>query len=297
MSGQKEGVSYGKQSNDGSQPSTGGFDHNGSGLGFDESNKQALWALSRYVSGISGKSSVSSQHTGVSNHVPGLLGDPATTDNSGGTNQQVSQEQEISLNDMNSIMQAVTEALRDQRAGQWRNPKYRSPVFSSLVDQMKDKLITLNSIILPPLVKSQLATVLAPIRAEALKVGDRYFELAMEDLDQGRVDRLDKLLWLSGINQVRLKLAKEAMFENVNAYVKEHYASDPADPDAYTFFLPSEDEPKLAETWKRVNDLISANMAMVRETITFNVGGQPHKLTIITIADKPIGQPDSLIGV
>lgn len=298
MDGQKgsRGMSYGKHDNSKSDQSPRGHTSQ-SWVEATESNKQALRALSQYAGGVSAGNPSSNGSSPVDDNANILPDTSNSSSSTSGDNRQVNQEEDISRNDLNAVMQAVMEALRDQRAGQWRNPKYRSPVFSSLVDQMKDRLTTLNSIVLPPLVKSQLANVLAPIRAEALKVGDRYFEKAMEDLDRGRVDRLDKLLWLSGINQVRLKLAKESMFESVNAYVKEHYASDPADPDAYTFFLPSEDEKQLAETWRRVNSLIQAGMAMVRETIKFNVGGQSHNLTIITIADKPMGQPDSPLGL
>lgn len=199
------------------------------------------------------------------------------------------------LNDVNELMQVVREALNDQRTHQWRNPRYRSPMISPIVDQLRNKLITMNSVILPPLIQSQLGHVLAPIREQAEAVGDPYFGLVMEDLSQGRVDRLDKLMWLSGVNQIRLKIAQEDMFEEVNEYIKTTYASDPTNPEDPTFFIPAETEAQLEETWKRVHELIDAGLAMIRETIQFKVAGESHELTILTIASNPIASPSSSI--
>lgn len=204
-------------------------------------------------------------------------------------------DESISLNDVNGLLQAVQEALNDQRTGQWRNPHYRSPMLSPIVEQMRSRLVTMNSILLPPLIKSQLGQILLPMKAEADKYGDPYFDMAMEDLDQGRVDRLDKLLWLSGVNQVRLRISQEEMFVNVNDYVKKHYASDPTNPQDPTFFLPSEDEIQLQETWARVHDLVDAGLAMIRETVKFKVAGDTHNLTILTITSVPLATPPSSI--
>lgn len=199
------------------------------------------------------------------------------------------------LNDLHGLMQLVQEALNDQRTRQWRNPHYRSPKISPLIDQLREKLVTTNSILLPPLIQAQLGQVLSPLREEAEAVGDIYFDLAMKDLNQGRVDRLDKLLWLSGINQIRLKMAQEEMFADVNKYIKENYASDPTDPQSATFFLPAENESKLAETWKRMHELMDAGLAMIRETIQFKVAGEKHDLVIVTIASLPMDTPPTSI--
>lgn len=274
--------------------------------GSSQSNSQSLNSLSRYAGGIGdiGSGSTVRDNTGHSsdNSGSGQSDSRNSSDYNIGTKETTGSAQQgsrggqpQSANDVTELLQLVNEAIQDQRTGQWRNPKYRSPIFSSLVDQLKGNLATMNSIILPPLIKAQLGNVLAPLRAEAERLGDRFFDIAMADLDRGRVDRIDKLLWLSGINQIRLKLAQESMFESVNQYVKEHYASDPADPDASTFFLPSQKEAQLAETWKRVDELIQAGMALIRETIQFNVAGQPHELVIITIAEKPMNTPATSI--
>lgn len=194
----------------------------------------------------------------------------------------------LTQNDVNSILQAFVEAVQDQRVNRWRNPTYLTPKISPLIDKLRSKLITVNSIVLPPLIKSQLANMLEPMKKEAQELGDPYFQRALVDLDNGRIDRIELFMWMSGINQIRLRISQNAMFNNVNQYVKDHYFSDPTDPNDSTFYLPAESEPKLAETWKRIHELQKLGVLIIRETIKFKVVDTDHELTIITMADIPM---------
>lgn len=195
-------------------------------------------------------------------------------------------QQLFTKNDYNNILTALTEAIRDQKQGRWRDPKYHTPKLNPLIDKLRDKLITTNSIILPAILKSQLAQVLSPIRAKAEALGDTYFQKAMQDIENGRVDRLERFMWLSGINQVRLMLAKDPMFRDINTYIMKTYGSDPTNPKHATFFIPAEeDSVRLEETWKRIHDLEKEGLIVKRGDIEFKLSNETHKLVILTIAD------------
>ena len=93
---------------------------------------------------------------------------------------------DLNNNAVSNVMQQIMEAFRDQRVNQWRNPHYMTPKLSPIIDQMRNMLMTTNSIVLGPLIKSQFAGILAPMKAKAVELGDIYFERAMQDIDNGR---------------------------------------------------------------------------------------------------------------
>lgn len=194
-------------------------------------------------------------------------------------------EQSMTINELSQQLLELKEAMQEARhkalAGDYSDPK-----FAPLIEKMERKVPSLGKVILPPFLKKALGDTLKPLVKRAERLKDRYIPMLLEDLDEGRTDRIIPLLWLAYLNILRLSYGGEYTFAKVREYVISKYNDDIADPNGHTTFLPERDE-TTEEVWCQVDKMIEDGLVMIRETIRVkDPDGETRPLTIITMSEK-----------
>lgn len=194
------------------------------------------------------------------------------------------QQQTMTLNELTQQLLELREAMQEARqntlAGDYSNPK-----FGPLIEKMEKKVPTLGKVVLPPFLKRALGDTLKPLVKRSERLQDRYLPMLLEDLDEGRTDRMVHLLWMTYLNILRLTYGKEYTFEKVRQYIINKYNDDVADPKGHTSFLPERDD-DTEEVWKMVDKLVEDGLVMIRETIRVkDPDGEVRPLTIITMSE------------
>lgn len=191
----------------------------------------------------------------------------------------------MSMNEITQQLLELREAMQEARertlAGDYSNPK-----FGPLVEEMEKKVPTLGKVVIPPFLKRGLINTLQPLIKKAEKAQDRYLPMLLDDIDDGRTDRIVNLMWLSYLNILRLTYGGEYAFAKVREYIHSKYNDDIADPQGHTTFLPERDA-STEEIWSHVDRLIEDGLLMIRETIRVkDADGETRPLTIVTMSEK-----------
>lgn len=192
---------------------------------------------------------------------------------------------EPTLNDVSEYISEMQEALHDTRRRMFRKD-YSSPKLAPLVAKLEKKIPTLTRTILPPLIKNSLMKHLNPLVQRASDLGDKYIPKLMDDLDAGILEHIPHYLWLSYLNQTRLKYGKDPAFSDLRTYIKTKYNDDIADPSGHTAFVPAK-EAQYQSIWDKVEFLEEAGLVLVRENVVLRntALGEERNLAIITMSD------------
>jgi len=194
-------------------------------------------------------------------------------------------DRDPTLNDVSEYISEIQEALRDTRQRMFRKD-YTSPKLAPLVAKLERKVPTLPKMILPPLVKNVLMKNLGPMVQRATSLGDKYIPKLIADLDEGVLEHIPHYLWLSYLNQIRLKYGNDPAFADLRTYIKDKYNDDIADPSGHTAFVPAKTE-QYQPIWDKVEFLEEAGLVLVRENVVLRntALGEERNLAIITMSD------------
>lgn len=207
---------------------------------------------------------------------------------SAAANSDAHEKREFTQNDANELLDSIQHAIAETRNNMLIGRYHASAKLGPLIDQLNYKVPTLTSTLLPPFIKRALGDSLAPIRDEAEALQDKYFPVLLADIDMARVDRIPSLIWLSYLNQMRLKYAKEPVFTALRGYIQDHYFEDLADPAGHTGMVP-ERAPDTEDIWKQIDYLEARGHVVVREVINWVIPHDkdepPHPVAIITMSD------------